>query len=187
VRATRDVRAPVFVLTALAIGLFGYLVAQPWLKDDLGTEKHELDQTVAGEDKLPVGAGQSRIVQADPDFAAGIAQLQAGNAREALVLFRRFSARAPLVPEAQVNLGFTYLELGQLKEAEEAFQQAIQLRPMQANAYYGLGLVYEKHNDLELARGAMRSFIHLSDESDPYVRLAQSALWEWGQKHGQAE
>jgi len=52
---------------------------------------------------------------------------------------------------------------------------------MQANAYYGLGLVYEKHNDLELARGAMRSFIHLSDESDPYVRLAQSALWEWGQ------
>jgi len=104
VRATRDVRAPVFVLTALAIGLFGYLVAQPWLKDDLGTEKHELDQTVAGEDKLPVGAGQSRIVQADPDFAAGIAQLQAGNAREALVLFRRFSARAPLVPEAQVGL-----------------------------------------------------------------------------------
>jgi len=58
---------------------------------------------------------------------------------------------------------------------------------MQANAYYGLGLVYEKYNDLELARGAMRSFIHLSDESDPYVRLAQSALWEWGQKHGQAE
>jgi len=187
VRTTRDVRAPVFGLTVLAIGLFGYLVAQPWLKDNHQIENHEGSQTVADADDLSEGAGQRGVVQVDPDFAAGIAQLQAGNASEALVSFRRFSARAPLVPEVQVNLGFTYFELGQLKEAEEAFRQAIQLRPMQANAYYGLGLVYEKYNDLELARGAMRSFIHLSDESDPYVRLAQSALWEWGQKHGQAE
>jgi len=170
VRATRDVRVPVLGLTVIAIGLLGYLVTQPWHKDE-----------VPGAGDLPGDAGQSSVAQFDPDFLAGVAQLQAGNARDALESFRRFSVRAPLVPEAQVNLGFTYLELGQLKEAEEAFQQAIQLRPMQANAYYGLGLVYEQNNDLELARGAMRSFIHLSDESNPYVRLAQSALWEWGQ------
>lgn len=167
---SRDVRVPVLGVTVFAIGLLGYLLTQPWHKDDI---------PIAG--NLSASAGHSSIAQVDPDFMAGIEQLQAGNAGDALESFRRFAARAPLVPEAQVNLGFTYLELGKLKEAEQAFQQAIQLRPMQANAYYGLGLVYEQHNDLELAGAAMRSFIHLSDKSDPYVRLAQSALWEWEQ------
>ncbi len=170
-RATRDVRVPVLGLTIFTIGLLGYLLTQPWNTDEL-----------PGTGNLSGGAGQSSVAQFDPDFLAGIAELQAGNARDALESFRRFSARAPHVPEAQVNLGFTYLELGQLKQAEEAFQQAIQLKPMQANAYYGLGLVYEQNNDLELARGAMRNFIYLSNESNPYVRLAQSALWEWGQR-----
>jgi len=168
--ATRDVRVPVLGLTVFAIGLLGYLVTQPWHKDD-----------APGAGNSSNGAVQSSMAQVDPDFLAGVAQLQAGNASNALVLFRRFSARAPLVPEVHVNLGFAYLELGQLKEAEESFQQAIQIRPMQANAYYGLGLVYEQYNDLELARGAMRSFIHLSSENDPYIRLAKSALWEWEQ------
>lgn len=184
-RTIRDLRVPVFVSTILAIGLLGYLLTQPWLNDDRHMVKPASRLTIADPNALTVGAGQAGAAQADPDFVAGVAQLQAGNAAVALISFTRFVAKAPLVPEAQVNLGFTYLELGRLKKAEEAFQRALQLRPAQANAYYGLGLVYEQYNDLELARGAMRSFIHLSGESDPYVRLAQSALWEWGQ--GQVE
>lgn len=169
-KAIRDVRVPVLGLTVIAIGLLGYLVTQPWYKNEL-----------PGAGNLSGGAGQSSVAQIDPDFIAGIAQLQAGNAEAALASFKSFSVRAPQVPEAQVNLGFTYLKLVRLEQAEAAFQRALQIRPMQANAYYGLGLVYEHHNDLELARGAMRSFIHLSDDSNPYVRLAKSALWEWEQ------
>lgn len=180
-RASRDVRAEVFALTVIAIGLFGYMLTQPWSEDGHEPGKRVAKQMIPFADALPVDARQSSVVPADRDFTAGVTQLQAGHAAKALESFKRFSARAPHVPEVQVNLGFTYLQLGRLTESEEAFQRALQLRPEQANAYYGLGLVYEEYNDLELARGAMRSFIHLADESDPFVRLAQSALWEWEQ------
>ena len=49
----------------------------------------------------------------------------------------------------------------------------------QVNAYYGLALAQESLGDLDGALGAMRTYVHLSDERDQYQRRAWSAIWEW--------
>ena len=165
-RRRRDVRGPVVMYTLLAIGLFGLVLALPWFEHETGIN----NPTTTTDKPSPV---------ADVDFRAGVAALQAGDNALAVKSFERFGTKSPHVPEVQVNLGFAYFGLGQLSEAEESFLLAIQLRPAQANAYYGLGLVYESLGDLEQARGAMRTFIHLADESEPFLRKARAALWEW--------
>jgi hypothetical protein len=53
------------------------------------------------------------------------------------------------------------------------------LRPEQANAYYGLAVALEALGDRPGALGAMRSFVHLAKEGDPWVPKARAALWEW--------
>lgn len=85
----------------------------------------------------------------------------------------------PNLPEAYVNMGFSYLGLEDYDMAEKSFTKAIELRPEQANAYYGLATVWDAKKDYEAALGAMRSFIHLSPPGEEYVVKARSAIWEW--------
>jgi len=85
----------------------------------------------------------------------------------------------PSLPEAHVNLGFSLFEIGMYQMAMDHFLQALDIKQYQVNAYYGLAICYEKLGDIQAASGAMRSFIHLADKADPYVRKARSALWEW--------
>jgi tetratricopeptide (TPR) repeat protein len=122
----------------------------------------------------------------DGDFTAGVAALESGAWELALQHFAQFSQRMPHVPEAHVNAGFALLSLDRMDEAESSFLRATQLQPMQANAYYGLGLVYERREDFELARGAMRTYVHLTDGHGVWVSRARAALWEWETQHSVA-
>jgi len=167
-----DLRGRALAATILSVVLLGLVISKPWSGRD-GTSPAE--PVPAGAEGLAVTPG----LELDPDFLAAVSLLQSGDYATAVEALRRFQARAPHVPEIHVNLGFAYLGLEQPGRAEESFRQALQLRPEQANAYYGMGLVHERRGDLDLARGAMRTFIHLADAADPYVRRARAALWEW--------
>ncbi len=93
----------------------------------------------------------------------------------------------PGAPFPYVNMGYAQLGLGNLAHAERAFMLAIDIKPNEARAYFGLGIVYDRTKDFAAATGAMRSFLHLTTESDPYspaVTRARSALWEWEAKLG---
>ena len=61
---------------------------------------------------------------------------------------------------------------------------AAELRPEQANAYYGLALASARGCDIASARGAMRTYLHLADDQDRYLRRARAALWEWEEWSG---
>ena len=85
----------------------------------------------------------------------------------------------PNMPEAYVNIGFAYLELGQNDTAISAFDKALELRSDQVNAYYGLASAWDAKKDYEAALGAMRTYIHLSPQSDAFLAKARAAIWEW--------
>jgi len=162
--------------TVLVIGLLGLAISRPWSGQD--------NAVPANNPGIPAHeVAENGKWVLDPEFLAAVSALQSENFQAAVEALERFRTRAPHVPEIHVNLGFAYLGLELPALAENSFQQALRLQPRQANAYYGMGLVHELRGDLELARGAMRTFIHLADERDPFVRKARTALWEWQESH----
>ncbi len=117
-------------------------------------------------------------------FARGIAGLRAGKPDQAAAAFEAAQILNPRVPALHANLGFARLALGKINAAIESFETSTNLRPAQANAYFGLAEAWEKQGDLEQALGAMRTFVHLTPEDDPFRRRAFSAIWEWEQALG---
>ncbi len=112
-------------------------------------------------------------------FARGIASLRAGDPGQAVAAFESAQRLNPKVPALYANLGFARLALEQIDAAIESFESSIALRPSQANAYFGLAEARERQGDWEAALGAMRVFVHLTPEDDPFRRRALSAIWEW--------
>ncbi|MBF0152839.1 MAG: hypothetical protein HQL64_03745 [Magnetococcales bacterium] len=112
-------------------------------------------------------------------FQEGVVMLHAKRYEYALTAFHWVLQRSPEMPEAHVNMGFTLIGLEQYPAARDFFQTAIRLRSTQVNAYYGLAMALEGLHDLEGARGAMRTFIHLSQSASPFLPKARAALWEW--------
>ncbi len=143
-------------LVAVGVFLAGFLI-QRFTHGDV--QAASVEDPVANADKGP---------NFDSLFRAGVEQLRAGRAHAALRTFEEARQRRPRVPEVYVNLGFAYLALGVPNAARQAFETAIGLRADQPNAYFGLAESFEKLDDLELALGAMRSYIHLTTEDDPY-------------------
>lgn len=123
----------------------------------------------------------------DSRFKAGIAKLRSGQPALAASMFRIAAKRQPHIPEVHVNLGFTLLDLGNPKAAESAFRRGINLRGGQVNAYYGLAESLEIQGRLDEALGAMRTYIHLTPEEDPFRRRAMSAVWEWRDRMAQKQ
>ncbi len=105
--------------------------------------------------------------------------LDAKNYGQALAAFHRVLELSPEMPEAHVNAGFALIGLRRYSVAREFFEGALALRKDQVNAYYGLAEALEGLNDLPAALGAMRTYLHLAHQDDPYRRKAESAVWEW--------
>jgi len=127
----------------------------------------------------PVGAPQGGHDQFDALFSAGVRSLREGRAAQAVGYLRRAHRIRPLVPEVQVNLGYAYLKLKDYAAAERSFRTAIGLRREQVNAYFGWAESLEALGDLEGALGAMRTYIHLAPDADPFKTRAMAAVWEW--------
>ncbi|MGC2457583.1 MAG: tetratricopeptide repeat protein [Gallionellaceae bacterium] len=115
-------------------------------------------------------------------FERGVAMLDAKEYAQALAAFHRVLELSPEMPEAHVNAGFALIGMGRYSLARDFFEGALALRKDQVNAYYGLAEAMEGLNDLPGALGAMRTYLHLAPQQDPYRRKAESAIWEWESK-----
>jgi len=127
----------------------------------------------------PREAASSSLTPFGEAFARGIEAMRLGDAHAAALAFDRARAISPHIAEAHVNLGFAFLAMKRPGEAATAFDRSLTINPRQINAYYGLGEALEATGDRKGAIGAMRSFVHLTAENDPFRRKALSALWEW--------
>lgn len=112
-------------------------------------------------------------------FAAGITFLRLGDAHSAVQAFETARKANPHAPEVYANLGFAYLELNQPAASRAVFERASAIAPMQVNVYFGLAEALDALGDTEGAMGAMRTYLHLAPDNDPFRRRAMSALWEW--------
>lgn len=113
--------------------------------------------------------------------------LDSGRYGEAVPPLTRAMTLSPYRPEPYVNMGYAQLGMGNLTHANKAFMHAIDLKPNEAKAYFGLGIVFDQMREFESALGAMRSFLHLTQEKDafnPTVTRARSAIWEWESRLG---
>lgn len=117
--------------------------------------------------------------EVDLRFKQAVTMLHAKQYEYAVAALDKVLKIRPEMPEAHVNMGYALLGLKQYKAAYEFFERATVLRPMQTNAYYGMAEALYEQGDIEGAMGAMRSYVHLAPDDDPYVRRANSALWEW--------
>ncbi len=130
--------------------------------------------------EAPLAPAQSAAEPGFDDyFATGVHLLQVGLPREAADAFASASWLRPHVAEARVNLGYAYLASADYALAEAAFRVALDIKPGQTNGYYGWAQSLEALGDRPAALGAMRTYVHLTGESDPYRRLALAAIWEW--------
>jgi cytochrome c oxidase subunit I len=122
---------------------------------------------------------QKRSEEIDRRFSAGVELLNAKQYDAAADELHRVLQLAPEMPEAHVNMGFVMIGIKRYDMARDFFNVAIELRATQSNAYYGLAVALEGLKDIPGALGAMRSYVHLSKNDDPYLRKANAAIWEW--------
>ena len=179
-RPRGDVRLRALGLTLALVGVLGVLLATA-SADSQGTPS-----TIARAGTPQVSAGseqeharQMHLAEVDRRFSSGVVLLSGRNFDLAANEFHRVLELAPQMPEAHVNMGFALLGTQRFDMAKDFFSTAIDLNTGQMNAYYGLALALEGLRDLPGARGAMRSYIHLARDDDPYLTRANAALWEW--------
>lgn len=115
----------------------------------------------------------------DQYFAEALEHMHNKHYHQAVDSWQKLLLLNDRMPEAHVNLGFTLYELGRFHAARDHFLIASDLNAYQANAYYGLAICSEQLGDIPVALGAMRSFVHLAEPDDPFVRKARAAIWEW--------
>lgn len=167
--ARRDLRLPVLLTVfsaSLVLGLALHF-APRWSGDRVG---RAATQAVTA---------QSREQELRELFHQGAMLLQQRRHAEAAATLARVLQLAPQLTEAQANMGFAQLGLGRTAAAREHFEQALRLNERHLNAYYGLALCLERSGDLDAALGAMRVYVHLAPQDDPYARKAWAAIWEW--------
>jgi hypothetical protein len=115
---------------------------------------------------------------------------------QALDTLERAIALRPKYAEAYAAGGYALLGKNLPDNARTAFLRAIEMNPGLADAYFGAGIAFDALGDQESAIGAMRSYLHLTSEKDPYnatVVRARAAIWEleshlgrgpWGSTRG---
>lgn len=170
----RDYRLAILLATLVLVGISGQVI-----------ERLSGAQIPAGSrDSTPelpaIWSGTSGLQEElAARFQAAVFMLHARNYEQAVTALHRVLELAPRLPEAHVNMGFALQGLERYAAARDFFQTAIELRPAQVNAYWGLATSLEALCDLAGARGAMRSYVHLTDADDPFLPRARAALWEW--------
>lgn len=162
-RRSHVLLAALIIMVIGAVGLF--LGIMPGSGPEIGT----VQQQVKTKNITPFGQA----------FARGIEAMRLGDAQTAATAFDEARAINPHVADAHINLGFAYLAMKRHAEATTAFDRALTIDPKKINTYYGLAAALEATGDRKGAIGAMRTYVHLTPETDPFRRKALSALWEW--------
>ncbi|MDH5784223.1 MAG: tetratricopeptide repeat protein [Chromatiales bacterium] len=177
----RDRRLLALALTVGAVGIIGGVVTLlPAVQPQQVSRQLAQPLVIADGGSAPQQhAHDARGAEVEMRFQQAIAMLHAREYDYAVKALHRVLELSPRLVEAHVNMGYALIGLGEYKAAHDFFSSAIALRPEQVNAYYGLAVALEGVGDLGGALGAMRTFIHLSPQDDPFIPRARAALWEW--------
>jgi Flp pilus assembly protein TadD len=124
-------------------------------------------------------------VSADELLEAGIAALNAGNAREAIPLLQRAVELDPKSKQGWNDLGLAYLRLGQFDEAAAAFQKQIAANPYDEHVYNYLGLTLQQQQKFPEAADAFKKQIEMNP-LDPIAHAALGALFLEQHKYSEA-
>jgi tetratricopeptide (TPR) repeat protein len=174
----RKHRASFYTIVALLVvgttSLGGWLINSSMTKPQYST----MSEPEEPENVAPPSPSSSPS-WVDDYFNRALAYMQNRQYAQAVLVWNELLLKNDSIPEVHVNQGFSLFEMGHIEPASRHFQRALELNSYQINAYYGLAICFEAMEELEAAMGAMRSFIHLADENDPFIRKARSALWEW--------
>lgn len=114
-------------------------------------------------------------------------ELAAKRFREAISPLVRLIDLAPNDSQAHMLMGLALEGAGNFELARKYYEASIDRDRMMADAYFGYATASESLGDLESALGAMRGFLHVQKDNDPYrlrVAQARSAIWEWESKLG---
>jgi cytochrome c oxidase subunit I len=174
----RDVRWSAIAITAALTVTLGALLAY-WPADSGHAVTAQGALMEKGGTGPTTGKSKSEI---DSLFSQGVRLLNSKQYEAAASQLHRVLELAPKMPEAHVNMGFALLGLQRYDMAKTSFENATALKKNQRNAYFGLAVAFEGLRDLPGALGAMRSYVHLSNADDPYLRKANAAIWEWEEK-----
>jgi len=178
-----DRRLISLIVVVIIISVLGLVIHQFPDSENGGSSAIEADWT-SGAKINPIEQSElpgeyKRSEELEIRFQQAVTEMQAEQYELAVSSLHRALELNPILVEAHVNMGFALMELQELKAARDFFLSAIDLNPQQANAYYGLAVTHERGGDLESALGAMRTFIHFTNQNDPYLRKARAAIWEW--------
>lgn len=177
----RDVRMKAMVVTVVLTAVTGVLIAY-WPSEfgrQVSAPAGAGGKAVADIGDPDVHAAQMRREELARKFAEGVSLLSAREYQAAASALHRVLQLAPEMPEAHVNMGYAMIGMKNYAMARDFFEVALNLRTTQMNAYYGLAVALEGTGDLEGALGAMRTYVHRSSPEDPFVRKANTAIWEW--------
>lgn len=197
--------ATIFAAVALVAGL-GYLVS---LTPGRGIDVRRLEPTVAFDAVQPPHPRSVRpeavpdplpdIPSADPvaepeEYARQQdeirtrkilvpieAAIDEGRFERAITMLNHVRPYLQHRPEPYLLMGRALHRSGDTHTAIDFFLAAIERDPGYAEAYFEFAAATESAGDLESALGGMRSFIHLSQDKDPYrlqIAQARSAIWE---------
>src|SRR5271156_4873300 len=138
-----------------------------------------VENSTTGAPSIPTTASAEELLE------AGIAALNAGNAREAIPLLQHAVEIDPKSKQGWNDLGLAYLRLGQFDEAAAAFQKQIAVNPYDEHVYNYLGLTLQQQQKFPEAANAFRKQIEVNP-LDPVAHAALGALFLEQHKYAEA-
>jgi Tfp pilus assembly protein PilF len=115
----------------------------------------------------PSDDGDDQALLADPDYAAALAALKAGDAAAASGRLEQALKRFPEHADVHNELGFAHRRVGQLDKAFQHYRRALEINPRHRGAHEYIGEAYLMAGDRPAAErhlAALRSICVLSCE-----------------------
>lgn len=142
-------------------------------------------QPLVVENSTPGAPAIPADAKAEELFNSGLAALNAGNAREAIPLFRRVVELDPGHKQAWNDLGLALLRSGQFPEAAGAFRKQIEVNPFGENSYDYLGIALQQQQKFDEAAEAYRKQLAVNP-LDPVAHAALGGLLLTEHKYAEA-
>jgi tetratricopeptide (TPR) repeat protein len=138
-----------------------------------------IDNTAAGTRDIPAAATSDDLVE------AGAAALEAGNAEQAIDLFRRAGTLDPKRKDIWSSIGLADLHLRKLDDAIAAFKKQLEIDPFDANANNYLGVTLVQLGKFDEAAVAFKKQIELNP-LDNFAHASLGLLLEQQKKFAEA-
>jgi tetratricopeptide (TPR) repeat protein/transglutaminase-like putative cysteine protease len=134
------------------------------------TQTFVVENSAGGAPDIPAGAKPEELIE------AGANALNAGNAREAVPLFKRAVELDPKTKNGYDDLGLAYLRMRQFPEAEASFRKQLEINSFDEHANNYLGLTLQQEQKFAEAADAYRKQLEINP-LDPVAHAALGALF----------